>query len=94
MKFIATLNTLRPLNRPVQFHGSTQSSICAFTEKWLDCNGYAGDSFSIAEVVTVEVAVIECKNPPLVKQFRHHSPEMKPGCLRCDKCNRLYEEHA
>lgn len=93
MKFIASLNTSRKIERPVEYHGPTQENVSKLAVNWMDANGERGDSFSIQEVCRVEVAVIECDKPPKVQTFKHHAPDIKPGTLRCDKCNRLHEEH-
>lgn len=93
MKFIATLNTSRRIERPVNYYGPTRDNVSRLAEQWLESSGKHGDSFSISEVVRVDVAVIECTKPPVVQTFKHHVPDMKPGVLRCDKCNRLYEDH-
>lgn len=93
MKFIATLNTPRNIERPVQYHGPTRENVSGMASKWLDANGMHGDSFMISEVVRIDLGVIDCDKPPVVRKFKHHEPDIKAGTLRCDKCNRTYEEH-
>ena len=97
-RYIAILHTARHLERPFQFFGSDRARTTKQAEDWLEANGQHGDSIEITQLVREPVCVVECKKPapgPAVripKDGHHAFVEPKYG-VRCDKCNKLEEEH-
>jgi hypothetical protein len=96
LPWIATLDSPRPRERGVSFHGPTEEYVTSVATGWLEASGEAGDSFVVSEVVRRQVKVIVCEKAAATQaeaQWRHHAFVVGKSPAKCDRCNGTYEEH-
>jgi hypothetical protein len=96
LPWIATLDSPRPRERGVSFHGPTEEYVTNVATVWLDAQGEHGDKFVISEVVRMAVKIIVCDKPAAVEadpEWKRHPFVKKSGSTHCDRCNGTYEEH-